>query len=39
MLSEDNNKNNDYYIFYIEIQPLSDNYIKEVLEIAGLERR
>ena len=27
--------NNDY-TFYIEIQPLSDNYLKEALEIAGL---
>jgi hypothetical protein len=33
---EDNNKNNDYYTFYIELQPLSDNYVKEVLEIAAL---
>jgi ribonuclease T len=31
-----NNKDNDYYNFYIEIQPLSDNYVKEALEIAGL---
>ena len=23
-------------LFYIEIQPLSDNYVKEALEIAGL---
>jgi DNA polymerase III epsilon subunit-like protein len=30
-----NNKENDY-TFYIEIQPLSDNYVKEALEIAGL---
>jgi ribonuclease T len=29
------NKENDY-TFYIEIQPLSDNYVKEALEIAGL---
>ena len=27
--------NNDY-TFYMEIQPLSDNYVKEALEIAGL---
>jgi ribonuclease T len=30
-----NNKDNDYYNFYIEIH-LSDNYVKEALEIAGL---
>jgi ribonuclease T len=27
--------NNDY-TFYIEVQPLSNNYVKEALEIAGL---
>jgi hypothetical protein len=31
MVHEDNND----YTFYIEIQPLSDNYVKEALEIAG----
>jgi ribonuclease T len=31
----EDNKNNDY-IFYIEIQPISDHYVKEALEIAGL---
>ncbi|MGC2428769.1 MAG: exonuclease domain-containing protein, partial [Nitrososphaeraceae archaeon] len=34
--NNNNNKDNDYYNFYIEIQPLSDNYVKEALEIAGL---
>jgi 5-bromo-4-chloroindolyl phosphate hydrolysis protein len=29
------NKNNDYTL-YLEIQPLSDNYVKEALEIARL---
>jgi ribonuclease T len=32
---EDNYKSDDYYTFYIEIQPLSDGYVKEALEIAG----
>ena len=32
---DNNNKDNDYYNFYIEIQPLSDNYVKEALQIAG----
>jgi ribonuclease T len=31
----EDNKNNDY-TFYIEIQPISDHYVKEALEIAGL---
>jgi ribonuclease T len=31
---EDNDDDNDY-TFYVEIQPLSDNYVKEALEIAG----
>ena len=28
--------NDNDYTFYIEIQPISDNYVKEALEIAGL---
>jgi ribonuclease T len=31
----DDNKNNDHTL-YLEIQPLSDNYVKEALEIARL---
>ena len=34
--NEDNNNKENDYTFYIEIQPLSDNYVKEALEIAGL---
>jgi hypothetical protein len=32
---DNNNKDNDYYNFYIEIQSLSDNYVKEALQIAS----
>ena len=30
------NEDNDSCAFYIEVQPISDNYVKEALEIAGL---
>jgi ribonuclease T len=33
------NEDDDDYTFYVEIQPISDNYVKEALEIAGFSIR